>query len=118
MAEVPATSAAMFLGAGHAKGGILPVSYGVGERLPEAWPAGAAIELRGRAEQGQCASGAGEQTLSMLVQQWAGEWRLGASFPEDMEPPFAQTPAPVSRAALHLEIGGVSGRPAAKKHDR
>ncbi|HEY5459540.1 MAG TPA: hypothetical protein VIJ81_08740, partial [Sphingomicrobium sp.] len=29
-----------------------------------------------------------------------------------------QTPAPVSRAALHLEIGGVSGRPAAKKHDR
>ena len=33
-----------------------------------------------------------------------------------MEPPVAQTPAPVSGAVLHLEIGSVGGRSTAEKN--
>ena len=46
--------------------------------LPEAGPAGAAVELRLRGEQRLIATGAVERATALLIIQWTGERPLGA----------------------------------------
>src|SRR5689334_17064048 len=66
--EMPATSAAMHLGSGHAKRAVLGGSNGIVEGLEETRPARAALELRFRRKQRQIASRTGKNSLAMLLQ--------------------------------------------------
>src|ERR1700720_2067861 len=76
MAKMPAAAPAMHLGALHQK---TPVGFGAHravDRSPEARPSGSALELGLRLEERQFAAGAGEDTLAMLVKQWAAAGRF------------------------------------------
>src|SRR4051794_24737547 len=77
MAEVPATARAQDLGALDHQASVGAGYDRARQRLPEARPAGAAFELRRRAEQGQRAPGADECAAAMFVQKRAGEGPLG-----------------------------------------
>src|SRR5689334_1663707 len=79
-----AAAAAMHLGACHAKGAILGLAHRIVERLVEARPAGAALELRFRSEQRQVAAGAGEGALAVLFEERAGPGPLGALIAQDL----------------------------------
>src|SRR5438309_4123960 len=82
--EMAAAAAAVDFGPQHAEGPVFGLADGVVERLIEARPAGAALELGLRGEQRQVATGAGEDALAMLVQQRARTWALGALLAEDI----------------------------------
>ena len=56
----------------------------LGERLGEARPAGAALELGAAVEQRQAAQAAGEHARPLLVEEYAAERRLGAMLEEDV----------------------------------
>src|ERR1700759_1332258 len=68
VAEMAATAPAMHLGAHHAEGAILGLADIALDRLVEARPTRAALELGLRGEHRQVAAGAGEGALAVLVQ--------------------------------------------------
>src|SRR3954452_7553632 len=61
--EMTAAAAAMHLGAQHAVGAVLGLAQRIVERLVEARPSGAALELRVGREQWQVAAGTGKDAL-------------------------------------------------------
>src|SRR6202040_3059614 len=67
--EMAAAAAAVHFGAQNAEGAVFGLADGIVERLIEARPAGAALELGLRGEQRQVTTGAGEDALAMLLQQ-------------------------------------------------
>src|SRR5256885_4043468 len=71
VAEMAAAAAAMHLDPRHAVGAVLGAAERVVERLEEARPARAALELGVRGKQRQIAAGAGESTLAMLLHERA-----------------------------------------------
>src|SRR6202043_1987748 len=71
VAEMAAATPAVDLGAGHAEGGILAFADRIFQRLIEARPAGAALELGLGGKQRQVAAGAGEDALAVLLEQRA-----------------------------------------------
>src|SRR4051794_35136546 len=73
-----AAAAAVHLGADHAVGGVGRRLYRAFLRVVEARPAGAAVELPFRHEQGLAAAGAGEGAAPLLVIERAASRRLGA----------------------------------------
>src|SRR6516165_7173072 len=76
--EMATASAAMHLGTQHAQGAVFGDADGVLQRLIEARPAGAAVELGFGGEQRQVAAGAGKSPLAMLLQERAGPGALSA----------------------------------------
>lgn len=106
VAEVGATAAAVHLGAGHEQAAV-----GLGRhrprvyRLPEAGPAGAAVELRLRREQLLSAAGAQVHPPGLGVPVGAGEGPLGAMLPADAKLLVAEFLAPL-RVRLHQAILG------------
>src|SRR5579864_1518746 len=95
MAEMAAAAAAMHLGPRHAEGAVLGGGDGIVQRLVEARPAGAALELGLGGEQRQVAASAGEDALAMLLQKRARPGTFGAFLAQDfillrreLRPPF------------------------------
>src|SRR4051812_23478635 len=97
-----AATAAVDLGARHAEGAILRLAHRVVERLPEARPAGAALELGVGGKQRQVAAGAGEDALAMLLQQRAGARPLGAVLAQDVVLHRRELRAPLGVGLLNL----------------
>jgi len=76
--EMPATAMAMHFGAQREKGTVLACANGIGQRLKETRPAGAAVKLGGGCIKRQITGGAGKGAVAMLVIQRACERTLGA----------------------------------------
>src|SRR5690349_18265280 len=74
VAEVSAAAPAVHFGAQHAERAVAALGHSVRQRLPEARPAGAAVELGSRREQLELAAGADEPAGPVLVVQRAREW--------------------------------------------
>ena len=77
VAQMAAAAAAMDLGAYHEQGPVGPGAHRVGKRPGEARPAGAAVELGGRAVHREIAAGAQEGAAAMLAVERAGARPLG-----------------------------------------
>src|SRR5450631_2987163 len=73
MAEMPATTPAMHLGAFHEKTPVGFGAHGTIYRAPETRPACPALEFGFRFEERQFAARAGEDSLAMLVNERAAE---------------------------------------------
>src|SRR5258706_15315502 len=71
--QVAATVIAGNCGSHHAEAHILGRPDSSLDRRPEAWPAGAAVEVRGRREQGEVPAPASKVAFTLLVHQGAGE---------------------------------------------
>src|SRR5260370_3307826 len=67
MAEMSAAAVAVHLGARHGEKRVVRCADRIIEGLPEARPAGPAVELGLRGEQGQVAARAGEGSRAQLV---------------------------------------------------
>ena len=78
MPEMAAAARAMDLGAGDAAAQVEAGFDGMRQRLPEAGPAGAAVELGVRIEQRIAIGDAQEGPLAMLIEQGRTERLLGA----------------------------------------
>ena len=104
MTEMPAATAAMLFGAGHAECRVAPIDDGPRQRLLEARPAGAAVIFGGRAEQRQVAAGAGEGAPAMFLEQRAGEGPLGAGFTQDVEARRAPGPRFLQNGSCPLPV--------------
>src|SRR5262245_47278698 len=72
VAEMAAAAAAVHLGPRHAEGAVGVGADGIVERLVEARPTGAALELGLGGKQRQVTAGAGEGTLAVLLEQRTG----------------------------------------------
>src|ERR1700752_3000585 len=118
MAEMAAAAAAMHLDPRHAVGGFFGAAERVVERLPEAGPAGAAVELGVGGEQRQVAAGAGEDALAMLLEQRARPRPLGAVLAQDIVLLRRQLRAPFGVGLLDLEFLGSLGRFGAQPAER
>src|SRR5205807_10529557 len=99
-------AAAVYFGAQHAEHPIFGLAEGVIERLIEARPAGAALELGLRGEQRQVAAGAGEDALAMLVEERARTRPFGALLAQDIILLRRQLRAPLRVGLLDLELFG------------
>src|SRR5712672_1086793 len=75
--QMAATAAAVNCGSHHAEARVPDRPDSPLDRRPEAWPAGSAVEFRGRGKQVEVTSRAGKVTSPLLVQQRAGEGALG-----------------------------------------
>src|SRR4051794_36188899 len=104
VAEMAAAAAAMHFGAQHAKGAVLDLADGIFDRLVEARPAGAALELGVGGKQRQVAAGAGEDALAVLFQQRAGARPFGAVLAQDVVLHRRQLRAPFRVGFLDLEF--------------
>src|SRR5205807_4923493 len=97
-------AAAVYFGAQHAEHPIFGLAEGVIERLIEARPAGAALELGLRGEQRQVAAGAGEDALAMLLEQRARTRPFGALLAQDLILLRGQLRAPFGIGLFDLEF--------------
>src|SRR6476619_1969345 len=85
VALVRAAAGADYLCPDHAIAGVANIFEMIGrERLGEAWPAGAALELGAPTKQGQAAEAASEDAGPLLVQEYPAKWRFGAMLEENM----------------------------------
>ncbi len=105
MSEMPAAARAQDFGALHQQAAIAAFDHRMRQRLPEARPAGAAIELGRRAEQGQHAAGADEPAAAMFVQQRTGEGMLGARLAQHGIALGPEQPPPFLGRMAHREPG-------------
>src|SRR3954447_16065420 len=105
-----AAAPAMNFGAQHAEGAVPGLADRVFQRLPETWPAGAALEFGVRGKQRQVAAGASENALAMFLQQRARPRTLGALLAQDLVLLRRQLRAPFGVGLLDLEFFGGLGR--------
>src|SRR5581483_1972390 len=84
VAEMAAATAAMHFGADHAPAAIARGFDRTGNRIVEARPAGAALELGLGAEQLLVAAGAVKRARALLMQQRAAAGTLGAVLAHDV----------------------------------
>src|ERR1700752_3261469 len=110
MAEMAAAAAAMHLNPSHAVGTVLGAAQRIVERLPEARPAGAAVEFGIGREQRQVATGAGKGALAMLFQKRARPRPFGAVLAQNLVLLRRQLRAPFGVGLLDLEFLGGFGR--------
>ena len=101
----PATAAVVFR-AWHDQLEIHLGADGVGQGLPEARPAGAAVVFGIGAKQRQVAAGAVERTSSLFGVQWAAEGAFGAFFAQHLIGGRTEPLLPLRIAELPLGIGG------------
>jgi hypothetical protein len=81
--EMPAATAAMDLYADHAERSVPRCADRLFvQRCPEAWPAGAALELGLRRKQAEIAARAGEDAWAMLIEERARKGSLGRALPQ------------------------------------
>src|SRR4051812_10183058 len=99
-----AAAPAMHLGAEHSEGAILGLADIALDRLIEARPARAALELGVGREQRQVAAGAGEYALAVLLEQRTGARPLGALFTQDVILLRRELGAPFGVRLLDLEF--------------
>src|SRR5438477_1507923 len=84
MALVTAAAGADDLGSDHTVAGVADrLQMSLGERLGEARPTGAALELGAAMEQRQPAQATGEHARPLFVEEYAAERRLGAMLEQD-----------------------------------
>src|SRR5260370_4139747 len=103
MAEMPAATVAMNLGARHEKAAVgCRFDRGV-ERCREARPAGAAVELRGGVEHRLPAAGAMINPGAVLLVERAGPGALGAVFAQHALLRGVQPPVPLGIVERDLE---------------
>src|SRR5271169_5206383 len=102
--EMAAAAAAMHFGPRHAEGPVFGFADRIVERLVEARPAGAALELGLRGEQRQVATGAGEDALAMLLEQWTRARAFGALLAQDFILLRRQLRAPFRVGLFDLEL--------------
>src|SRR4051812_27760762 len=108
VAEVAAAAPAMHLGAEHAVGPVLGLADIALDRLVEARPSGAALELGVGGEQRQVAAGAGEDALAVFLEQRAGARSLGAFLAQNFILLRRELGAPLGVGLLDLEfLGGL-----------
>src|SRR6185295_1491779 len=110
VAEVSAAAAAVHLGADHHEGAVLGGLHRAGERGVEARPAGVALELRLRREEGKGAAGAEEAAVTVLVEQRARPRALGSLVPEDVVGRGREEGLPLGVGLLDLEGLALRGR--------
>ncbi len=108
MAEMAAAAAAMHFGPQHHEGAVLGGGHRIGQRLVEARPAGAAVELGLGGEQRLVATGASEGSLAMLLVQRAAVGPLGAMLAQDAVLRRGQLAMPLLRGPGHLEALGLA----------
>ena len=118
VAEMSAAAATMDLGAQHAEGAVLGRADGILQRLVKTWPAGAALEFRLRREQRQVATGAGEDSLAMLLEQRTGPGALGALLAQDLILLRRELGTPFRVGLLDFELSSRLSSPAAQPAQR
>src|SRR5436190_24260661 len=100
--------------AGHAEGAIARRADGILERLPEARPTRAAVELGRRREQVEIAARAAEHALTVLVVQRARERALRGFLAQHAELVRREELLPLVLSVRHLEGGLRSGAATAR----
>src|SRR5271163_2802005 len=111
VAEVTATAAAVDFGPQHAEGPVFGLADGVIERLVEARPASAALELGLRGKQRQVAAGASKGALAMFLQERARTRAFGALVAQNFVLLRRQLRAPFRIGLFDLEfLGGLRRR--------
>src|SRR5262245_28115339 len=100
---MPAAPTTVHLRARHEEAVVLARAHGVVERLPEARPAGTAVELRLGGEQGKVAAGTGEGAATMLVDERARARALRAVLAQDAELLGREQLPPLGLGVRHLE---------------
>src|SRR5579871_396671 len=95
MPQMAAATAAVAFIAVHAERGVVHGHDRVGQRLPEARPAGAAVELRLGVEQRQIATGADELAYPVLVEERRAERLLRPLPAHDVESIVAEDLLPL-----------------------
>ena len=78
VSQMAAAVGAMDGGADHAEAAVPGFAHGGGQRLPEAGPAGAAVEFGAGREQPLFAARAGERAIAVFIVQRAGVGPFGA----------------------------------------
>src|SRR5882757_2016797 len=106
VSEMAAAAAAMHLGAEHAVGAVLGLADIALDRVVEARPTRAALELGLRGEHRQVAAGTGESALAVLLEQRAGARPLGTLFTQYLVLLRRQLGAPLGIGLLDLELLG------------
>src|SRR6266851_1248412 len=101
--QMAATAIAVNCGSHHAEAHILGRPDSSLDRRPEAWPAGAAVEFRGRGEQVEVTARASEVASPLLVQQRAGEGALGRTHAQHCKLVGRQELAPLGVGMRDLE---------------
>src|SRR5687768_8615951 len=94
VSEMPAATAAMAFDACHEQRIVLLGADGVGQRIPEARPAGAGLVFRFRRIDGKIAAGAMESALALFIEQWAGAGAFGVFLAQHRELRLGQGGAP------------------------
>ena len=103
VAQVGIAAAAQRLDANHAEAAVLALhDVGGGDRLPEARPAGAGIELGGRVEQGGVAADAAVHAAGMVVVVGAAERAFGTAAAGDVIGLRAELLLPLGVGELQL----------------
>src|SRR5258708_27253365 len=101
--QMTAAAAAVNCGSHHAEGRILGRHDRSLNRRPEAWPAGSAVEFRGRGEQVEVTARASEVASTLLVKQRAGEGVLGRALAQHGKLVGRQELAPLGVGMRDLE---------------
>ena len=94
MPEVGVAARAAYLDTAKPKPGIGMFGDGIGAGLDEAGPAAAALELRIAVEQSFAAAAAAIEAVAAIVDEAAGEGRLGSRLAKHMISLFRQAVAP------------------------
>ena len=120
VSQVPAAAAAVDLDARYSEHRIGALADCVVERLPEAGPAGAAVELGLRGKELKRAAGAAERARPMLIVERARERAFGAFTPQHGELRRCQQLLPFLVGVRDLErgTGGRQRRRAATAEQR
>src|SRR6185312_13691966 len=108
--EMAAAAPAVHFGAVDSHGGIGAGQHGVGQRLVEARPTSAALELGLGIEQRQGAAGAAKRAGTVFVEQRRTTRRLGALLAQDVVDVGAQPLPPFGIGEVHLVGGSPGGR--------
>src|SRR5262245_33232286 len=101
-----AASAAVDRRPNHAERPIRGLAYRLVERLPEARPAGPALELGGRREVVESAAGAGEDAFPLFLIQRTRERPLGGFLAQDGVLIRAQKRTPLRVGVRDFELFG------------
>src|SRR6476659_2841551 len=95
VAEVPAAASAEHLGARHEQTVVGSLDHRIVERLPEARPPGAAVELGVGGEQVERTPGTAEDAAPVFIVEWTAVRRLGAGLSQNVVLSGSQQPLPL-----------------------
>jgi hypothetical protein len=102
MAQVTAATAAADFVTGHSERGVGGFPDGPIQRLPEAWPSGAAVELGPGRKERQGATCASEYAGPLFMVERTGKRALGTGFTQYNVLLWSQQPAPFGVGMRHF----------------